>query len=169
VQARISSSRQPFNAEALYRLLRSPELVNPHPTMMSRDAILETSRQVKTFLLCSGCEQRFHHNGEDLMLRSCCRAPDQFRLRESLLSIAPGYCDGQVSVYSGKTAKVDLAKLVYFAVSVFWRATVSHWVVESTRLEPLELGPSLTEQFRLFLVGEKDFPADAAITTEVLA
>jgi hypothetical protein len=155
--------------KALYKMLRSPELVNPHPTMMSREAILETSRQARTFLLCSGCEQRFHRNGEDWMLRNCCRAPDQFRLRESLLSITPGYFDGRVSVFSGKTAKVDLAKLVYFAVSVFWRAAVSQWVVESTRLEPLELGTSFTEQFGLFLVDENDFPADAAITTEVLA
>jgi hypothetical protein len=155
--------------KALYKLLRSPELLNPHPTMMSRDAILETSRQAKTFLLCSVCEQRFHRNGEDWMLRNCCRASDEFRLRESLLSIAPGYFDGQVSVFSGKTANVDLAKLVYFAVSVFWRAAVSHWVVESTRLESLELGTSFTEQFRLFLVDEQEFPVDAATTTEVLA
>jgi hypothetical protein len=155
--------------KALYRLLRSPELVNPHPTIISRDAILETSRQAKTFLLCSDCDQRFHRNGEDWMLRNCCRAPHEFRLRELLLSIAPGYFDGQVSVYSGRNAKVELAKLVYFAVSVFWRAAVSHWVVESTRLEPLELGTSFIEQFRRFLVDEKDFPADAAITAEVLA
>ena len=110
--------------KALYRLLRSPELANPNPTMMTSDFFLETSRQAKTFLLCSACEQRFHRNGEDWMMRNCCRAQDQFRLRESLLAIAPGYFDGQVAVYSGKIAKVDLAKLVYFAVSVLWRAAV---------------------------------------------
>lgn len=38
--------------KALYKLLLSPEMVNPHPTMISEDAILETSRQAKTFLLC---------------------------------------------------------------------------------------------------------------------
>ena len=155
--------------KALYRLLRSPELANPNPTMMTSDFILETSRQAKTFLLCSACEQRFHRNGEDWMMRNCCRAQDQFRLRESLLAIAPGYFDGQVAVYSGKIAKVDLAKLVYFAVSVLWRAAVSYWIVESTRFEPLELGNNFTEQFRLFLLDESEFPQDAAITTEVLA
>lgn len=155
--------------KALYRLLRSPELLNPHPTVISREAIMETSRQAKTFLLCAACEQRFHRNGEDWMMRNCCRASDQFLLRETLLSVSPGYFDGQVAVYSGKTANVDLAKLVYFAVSVFWRAAVSHWIVESTRLEPLELGTGFTEQIRLFLLGEESFPTDAAITTEVLA
>lgn len=34
-------------SKALYKLLRSPELVNPHPTLMSTDGILETSRQPK--------------------------------------------------------------------------------------------------------------------------
>jgi len=156
--------------KALYRLLRSPELVNPHPTMMSRDAIPETSRQAKNFLLCSACEQRFHRHGEDWMLRNCYRARDEFRLRESLLRSSPGYHDGQISVYAARNiAQVDTAKVVCFAVSVFWRAAVARWVMESTRLEPLELGTSLTEQFRLFLLNEGSFPANAAITTEVLA
>jgi hypothetical protein len=85
------------------------------------------------------------------------------------LKTAPGYFDGQISVYSGKSTQVDVAKLVYFAVSVFWRAAVARWIVESTRLEPLPFGSSFQEQFRLFLLNEKDFPVDAAITTEILA
>jgi hypothetical protein len=156
--------------KALYRMLRSPELVNPNPTLMSRDFVKETSRQVKTFLLCADCEQRLNRNGEGWMLRNCCRAPEEFRLRDTLLRCSPGYDDGQISVYAARNiAEVDIAKLVYFAVSVFWRAAVSSWVVELTRLEPLQLGPNYSEQLRLFLLEESDFPAHAAITTEVLA
>jgi hypothetical protein len=156
--------------KALYRLLRSPELVNPHPTMISNDAILETSHQAKTFLLCSACEQRFHRNGEDWMLRNCCRAPDQFRLRDILFESSPVYDDGEVRVYSARNiVGIDTAKLVYFAISVFWRAAVARWFVESTRLDPLELGEYFEEQFRLYLLDESAFPADAALTTEVLS
>jgi hypothetical protein len=154
--------------KALYKLLRSPELANPHPTMMSEDAILETSRQAKTFLLCSDCEQRFHRNGEDWMLRNCCRAPDQFRLREVLLRSSPGYDDGQIRVYGSRSIpQVDTAKLVYFAASVFWRAAVARWVVESTVIEELALGAVYCEQLRLFLLDEGDFPLNVAITIEV--
>jgi hypothetical protein len=156
--------------KALYRMLRNPELVNPNPIFMSKGSIRGTSRQVKTFLLCSDCEQRFHHNGENWMLRNCCRAPDDFRLRDTLLQCSPGYHDGQISVYAARNvAQVDTAKLVYFAVSVFWRAAVGRWVVESTGLEPLDFGRNYREKFRLFLLDEGDFPAHAAITTEVLA
>jgi len=156
--------------KALYRLLRSTELANPNPALMSSEAILQTSRQLKTFLLCSDCEQRFHHNGEDWMLKNCYRAPDRFKLRDVLLQHSPGYHDGQISVYAARDiAQVDIAKLVYFATSVFWRAAVARWVMESKQLEPLQLGRSFTEQFRLFLMNQREFPAEAVITTEVLA
>ena len=52
---------------------------------------------------------------------------------------------------------------------MFWRSSVANWVVESTRLEALEVGAGFSELFRLFLLNEGEFPADAALTTEVLA
>ena len=111
--------------KALYRLLRSPEPVNPNPTLMSRDFVKETSRQVKTFLLCADCVQRFNRYGEEWMLRNCCRATDQFRLREILLQSSLVYDDGQIRVYTARSiAQIDTTKLVYFAVSVFWGAAI---------------------------------------------
>jgi hypothetical protein len=154
--------------KAMYRMLRSTDLVNPNPTIISDRAMWETSRQVKSFLLCSACEQRFHRNGEDWMLRYCCRANNEFKLREVLLQNSPVYDDGQVRVYcSRRIEQIDTEKLVYFAASVFWRAAVGRWRVDSTRLDEVELGNDFTEQFRRFLLLEGDFPEGAAITTEV--
>jgi hypothetical protein len=65
------------------------------------------------------------------------------------------------------TSAVDVGKLVYFAASVFWRASIHSWKLQGQRLEEIELGKTYTEQFRGYLLGIAGFPTDAAILIDI--
>src|SRR6059036_2061927 len=81
----------------------------------------------------------------------------------------PLYADGNMRVFASKQIQqVETEKLIYFAVSIFWRASVGRWVVDSTPLEPLEFGKQYTEQFRRFLLEESGFPVDVALITKII-
>jgi len=103
------------------------------------------------------------------MLRHCYRSDQGFRLREILFQADPVYADDGVRVlFARYQPLVELSKLVYFAISVFWRACARSWAVDSTPVRPLEFGAVYKERLRLFLLGN-EFPADVALRTEIIA
>jgi len=55
--------------------------------------------------------------------------------------------------------------MVYFAASVVWLAAVRQWKYHDDILQ-LNLGPYI-ETFRLYLIGEQDFPTSAAVWINV--
>jgi hypothetical protein len=72
----------------------------------------------------------------------------------------------QASIIDGKpVVGVDLDQLIYFAVSVFWRAGARKWdaLDHSTQIS---LGP-YQEQLRKFLLGQEPFPDRAALLVNV--
>ena len=76
--------------------------------------------------------------------------------------------DGVRVLFARHQPLVELPKLIYFAISVFWRACARSWVVDSTPVKPLELGAVYKERLRLFLLGN-EFPANVALRTEIIA
>jgi hypothetical protein len=125
----------------VYRLSNAKEKTNPHPFLISGDSWLQTAAQVKDYLLCSECEGRFGQKGESWMLRYCCRGR-RFRLREDLLArrpMRPMLSEQDFSMYRATPAEVD--HLVYFALSIFWRAAAHQWRIGRTPYPSIELGP----------------------------
>jgi hypothetical protein len=158
-----------FLPKAIYRLLRGEKGPDLHPSIISGTSVWQSSSQAAAYLLCVDCEQRFHANGEDWTLRNCYRAEQGFTLREILFRADPVYAEDNVRVFFAKhQPEVDTSKLVFFAVSVFWRASVGSWMVDSTPVEPLELGAAYKERLRLFLLGLSGFPDDVALRTEIV-
>jgi len=93
----------------------------------------------------------------------------EFKLREILFQADPVYAEDNARIFFAKhEPEVDTSKLVFFAISVFWRASVCSWMVDSTPVGPLELGASYKERLRLFLLGVSDFPDDVALRTEIV-
>jgi hypothetical protein len=125
--------------KSLFRLLRVQSAKNPNPVMFTRKAAWATSTQLADRLLCSDCEQLFHGNGEDWVLRHCFRGKGRFRLREMIAEVRPVSLNVAGLPFSPSQATfvpthmvpgMDIEKLGYFAASVIWRAGVHKWVID---------------------------------------
>lgn len=73
--------------KALYRLLRTAGKKNPSPVWFNRNSAWTSSSQFADQLLCSDCEQLFHRNGEDWVLRQCNRGKGRFCLQDEVFRI----------------------------------------------------------------------------------
>lgn len=148
--------------KALFRLLRVQSAKNPDPVMFTRKAAWTTSKQFANKLLCFDCEQRFHGNGEDWVLRHCYRGKGRFRLREMVAGIQPV----ALPIWQAKLIPtrmipgMEIEKLAYFAASVIWRAGMHKWVIDEHELKPIDIRDDQREQLRRYLLGETEFPTD---------
>ena len=157
---------------ALYRLTREPVPggSDPNPVVISRTVSVTTSRQISAPFLCSECEKRFSENGERYVLAHCARPGQGFRLRGMLEVALPFLRERGILVYDADAVlKVDaIEKYIYFATSVFWRASARRWTNEhGERIADISLGNDYDEQFRQYLLGEREFPSNARIVVHV--
>lgn len=134
---------------------------NPHPVRVTDLFAIQTSHQYTAHLLCHQCEQRFHANGENWVLRHCWRSAT-FPLLSLLTSVTPDIALPQATVYSAAAIPgINVSALTYFAASMFWRAAVYNWSGRSK--EPaIDLGP-YREQLRNYLNGTGQFPKDCTL------
>jgi hypothetical protein len=139
---------------------------NPNPLFLTVGKLLQTSQQVKDYLLCSKCEDRFNNRGERWCLGHCDRGRGRFRLREVLASNAPRWDKNGFRLYEGlNIPDINTEALVYFGLSVFWRAAVHTWRTPGGKVK-IDLGP-YQEPLRLFLGDELPFPGNMLITVRV--
>lgn len=157
-----------FVPKALYHRLRMHSGINPNPVVITRKTAYTTSRQVKDYLLCSECEQRFHTNGEDWVLRHYNRGNGQFPLRSLLEGTKPILQLPSVKlVPTAFISGLEMDQLAYFAVSVIWRAGVHRWRLDDHQLQQIEITPGHLELLRQFLVGKTTFPSDTFLWVSV--
>jgi len=158
-----------------------------------------TLRQISKHLLCADCDNRINEKGENWTLNFCYR-PDsrkwrgqnyKFRLRDEVLRNATPmkkemmqlWDDGQpevVEIYSATdNPKIRWEVLTYFAISVFWRATVTEWEFEGVKggkyRIPMSGNPEHSrvcrERMHRYLVTgkEEDFPKDMTLRVHIHA
>jgi hypothetical protein len=153
--------------KAVYRQLRDQGVANGHPWTITDDKSFQTSAQLRAHLLCSACEERLNVNGENWVLRHFLKADDQFLLADILARYDPiTRMDDRnaTKVYlGGQIPDIDVKALAYFAASVFWRGSLHGWDGGPI---PVPLGP-YGEQFRRFLLGEQEFPKEAALLVTI--
>lgn len=117
-----------FLPKAIYKTLRSSTSANPNPVVFGAGFRYQTSVQAQAYLLCEECESRFRKGGEDWVLANCLRPGGKFPLRDVLYKATPVWKDSKIRLYSCKSApSIDPDSITYFALSVFWRATVYNW------------------------------------------
>jgi hypothetical protein len=152
--------------KALYKIIRNS---NPsgstNPVVVNPREARQTSRQVTAHLLCSECEQRFSTYGENWTMQYCFRSPGSFLLQD-LLNNAPAIAlpDGNGRVINAASVpSLALDQLVYFAMSVFWRASVHAWKLEGHELKQIAIRNRYESEFRQYLLGNASFPANTAI------
>jgi len=74
--------------------------------------------------------------------------------------------NGAIAYHAADSAEIDVGKLSYFAVSVFWRTSISGRAFDGNE-NRIELGPVYNERFRRFLFGLQAFPEDALLIVVV--
>lgn len=149
-----------------YKINRAPALKNASPVVLSNDQLFQSTAQLSDYLLCSDCEQRFSRNGEAWVLRNVPRNyGEQFPILDALNAETPFLEDGGTKVYAGARVKpLDMEKIVYFAVSVFWRGAVHVWK-SSLRTEAPDVNLCAYEEpIRQFLLGASPLSGDVALT-----
>lgn len=109
----------------IWKLSReSSRNVDPNPVIVTKTAALTTSRQVSAYFLCGECEDRVSKNGESYVLSECARPNGQFGLRKKLENCSPIVKQRDYRLFDvGSLLGKNIEKYLYFAGSVFWRAS----------------------------------------------
>lgn len=154
---------------SLYRKARgSGEKGNQDPYLMRKDGGKQTSYQVKDYVLCGDCEQLFNKNGERYVLELVAKRNGDFPLIGELKRISPDIREAEWVSYSiTSTPNIDRAKIAYFAISVFWRASVHSWKHEDGEVVRIDLGKKYNEELRKYLLGETPPPKNASLIVTV--
>jgi hypothetical protein len=149
---------------AAFKILLAQGSKNRHPIMFGDATAFSSAGQVRDYLLCRDCEELFNRNGEDWVMASCYRNKT-FALRDALHKATPKYQTQGVTVYAASQIPgVNCPALIYFALSVFWRAAAHIWKLGSNSYHN-DLGP-YEEPIRLFLLGAR-FPENVSLSTRV--
>ncbi len=155
--------------KAGYRLITKSQ-GGDAPVLMNSEITISKDEQVRGHVFCKDCEDLFSKNGERWVLKKCYRDGEGFALKDALDAAEPEYDDGNLlKVYAAtKLAEIDIPKLVYFAASVFWRASIHGWKSGKRKLILPTLGPKYEEQFRQYLLGNENFPGKATLWLSVI-
>ena len=156
---------------ALYRQLRDPSAgSDPNPVLTTNKRSLTSSKQVSSPFLCADCELRFSVNGENYVVTQCAQRSGQFKLRELLRAASPLDVDDVKGAEIYDVQPVldgNVEQYLYFAASIFWRASAHSWKMGNKEVGRIRLGEEYQEQFRLYLLGEATFPQNARIYVHV--
>jgi hypothetical protein len=131
----------------VYEIILSADPSQKAPIMMTDRITVMKHQQMKDYLLCTRCEGRFSEGGEKYVQTLMCK-PTGFKLLERLKVAAPMSFSAEGvegKVYAGTEIGLDMDRLAYFAVSIFWRAGAHEWTSRLTRKAnySIDLGDSL--------------------------
>src|SRR5450432_1945048 len=121
-----------FIPKAMFKYVRDANMragwKNPDPILIVKTVTSHTSKQVSHYVLCDQCENRFNKNGENWMLEQVWKETS-FRLLDRLNVAHPLFPMQGAQAFSGPSVGLEMDKLGYFALSVFWRAAVRIWTL----------------------------------------
>jgi hypothetical protein len=152
-----------FLPAGFYRLLSdqsAPVIISPAGAAMS-------SAQARAHLLCDKCEQRFNRGGEDWVLRHAWHSSSNFPLHAALSASVPFVDDQEFRAFNSREiGSIDTDRIVYFALSMFWRASVHSWAIGKTRTARLVLGP-FCEALKQYLLEPDGMPDGIVVLVHV--
>jgi hypothetical protein len=137
----------------IYKRTRTPGAKSPHRLAVTNKGIRRTSEQIRDYVLCADCESRFDRGGENYVMRLV-STKTRFPLLEKLEK-APLFSLGKdwKAYAEADTPDVDRDVIAYFALSVFWRASVHRWNWGDGRTVSIDLGKMYNETIRQYLLG----------------
>ena len=156
--------------QGIHKTLQQPNNAIRNPILVTASTTVQTSDQVRDYLLCKSCELLFQQRGEDWVMKNGPHRNGRFQLRDALLRSPVKSTIPSGDVYKEPyDPAFDLEKLIYFAASVFWRSSVHHWRGFEHLMTRAELPDRLEEGLRLFLLHEAQFPTDLVLLISVTA
>lgn len=150
---------------ALYRMARSDGTSgNQDPYVVTKKGGKQSSHQMTDYVFCRECEQRFSNKGEDYVMRLVTKRNGNFPLLTMLTQVAPSVKGPEWNAYfTVHTPNIDRDKIAYFAISVFWRASVHTWEQQNGEKTRIDLGGKYNEEIRRYLLGETPAPKNASL------
>lgn len=151
--------------KAAYRILQKSD--GQAPVVFKRTVSVHSNEQIRDYVLCTNCEQRFSNNGERWVMEHCFRNEKGFRLKELVESSKP-LVEAPIRVYSvAGIPEVNVDKLTYFATSILWRASVHHWKSGKDPVGQLYLG-RYTADLRRYLLDETALPKNIVMLISLI-
>lgn len=146
-------------AAAIYQVCKDGD---KQPVMVGGGRARHTSGQIVDELLCRDCETLFSRNGEAWTIAHMAR-PEGFPIQSALANTEPLLANERFAAY-GNVAGIDGNQLVYFGLSIFWRASVHQWLEPDTGrpLKTISLG-EYQEPIRRCLADGGPWPADVVV------
>jgi hypothetical protein len=147
-----------------YSMSMAKSLPNPNPVVLSQGQVKQVSDQLRGHTFCGDCEQMLSDKGEKWVLANI---PDDqgepFPLQEALIPEEPVFTGDEINLYAGRSLPAfNMEKLIYFGMSIFWRAAARRWTSSlGGTAPPVELG-EYYEPIRQYLLGAP-FPEDVVI------
>jgi hypothetical protein len=152
-----------FISSAIYKVCKDG---NKQPIMVGGGTSRHTGGQISDELLCRDCEQRFSKNGEGWTIANMARQ-GVFPIQAVLEKTQALFANDHFAAF-GQVAGVDVDQLIYFALSIFWRASVHQWLEPDTDrpIQTIALG-EYEELLRQFLVNGAPWPKDVVVLVSV--
>jgi hypothetical protein len=151
--------------QGMYKRIRSEDKDNPHPILIDKTGSRSCSDQITDYAFCKECEGRFDRNGENYALRMAALR-GRFRLQEELEAVKPSFDKLDFRGYSIEDSpNIRRDDLAYFALSVFWRASVHEWppLTDGGTPVKIELGKLNNEVLRRYLMEETSIPSNLSM------
>jgi hypothetical protein len=154
---------------ALYRMARGSGIKgNQDPHVLTAKERKSSSHQIKDYVLCRECEQRFSKNGEDYVMRLVTNRNGKFPLLDMLNATPTPLKTPTWSAYTAaQTRAIDRSKIAYFAMSVFWRASVHTWKQQGGEKTRIDLGKKYNEEIRRYLMDQTPIPKNSTLLVAV--
>jgi hypothetical protein len=116
-----------------------------------------TDSQMQEYVLCGDCEQLFSKKGEDYVIPLLRQDDTRFPLLVLLEKHTPVFRGkNHGDRFSGAAVGLDMEKIAYYGLSMFWRAAVHAWntKVKGQKTAVNKLSPEDLENIRKYLLGE---------------
>lgn len=141
---------------------------NQDPTVVTLDGRWHSSFQPKDYVLCRECEGLFSKRGEHYTMGMVSQQDGTFPLLE-MLTNAPSRIPGRAwTIYTiRETPNIDRERLAYFAMSVFWRASVHSLKMANGETTSICLGKKYDEEIRQYLLGDISIPPNTSLIVSV--
>jgi hypothetical protein len=112
----------------MYKYSRAKQLKTPHPVMVAGNTARQGTDQVRDYVFCQECENRFRMNGETWVLANIPHDyGESFPLHTLLNAVTPSIVESNRVLIPGRTTSgFDIDKLIYFGASMFWKGASYH-------------------------------------------
>jgi hypothetical protein len=150
---------------AVYKLCRKDQ--GDDSIVMTTKVVMKTSRQIRDYVVCAKCEDRFNKGGERYATSLVSRLRKGFPLLDKLRLALPMQGGPNYHVFSGERVGVDTDKLAYYALSVVWRSGIHHWKSVENQTTSVVLATTEEEAIRKYLLGETALPGNIGVMVNV--